>query len=72
MAHLDPFTQRRLIRFVEGFRGSSGQLPTLRDLEENGFDDDRVKQAIKDKVIEEFYVTLTSGTIVKGYKLVTP
>jgi len=66
---LDPFTRRRLIRFVEDFRTRSGQLPTLADLEGNGFDGERVKIAIKEKVIEEFYVTLTSGMIVKGYKL---
>jgi hypothetical protein len=66
---LDPFTRRRLIRFIETFRSSSGQLPTLKDLESNGFGSDHVKQALKEKVIEEFYVTLTSGTVVKGYKL---
>ena len=27
---------------------------------------------IKDKLIEEFYVTLTSGTIVKGFKITQP
>lgn len=65
---LDPFTRRRLVRFIEEFRARSGQLPTLGDLEGNGFDGDRVKVALKEKVIEEFYVTLTNGTIVKGYK----
>lgn len=68
---LDPFTRRRLLRFVEDFRARSGQLPTLRDLEGNGFDEDRVKAAIREKVIEEFYVTLTNGTIVKGFKIPT-
>lgn len=66
---LDLFTRRRLVRFIEDFRARSGQLPTLSDLEGNGFDNERVKIALKEKVIEEFYVTLTSGTIVKGYKL---
>ena len=66
---LDPFTRRRLLRFVEDFRSRSGQLPTLRDFEGNGFDEDRVKAAIREKVIEEFYVTLTNGTIVKGFKI---
>jgi hypothetical protein len=66
---LDPFTRRRLVRFIEEFRSRSGQLPTLQDLEGNGFDDDRVKSAIKEKVIEPFYVTLTNGTIVKGFKI---
>jgi hypothetical protein len=66
---MDPFTKRRLTRYIEEFRSNQGQLPTLKDLEAIGFDGDRVKEALKEKVIEEFYVTLTSGTIVKGYKL---
>ena len=45
-------------------------MPTLKDLETNGFDGDRIKQALKEKVIEEFYVTLTNGTIVKSFKIV--
>lgn len=65
---LDPFTRRRLVRFIEDFRTRSGQLPTLNDLEGNGFDGERIKEALKEKVIEEFYVTLTNGTIMKGYK----
>jgi hypothetical protein len=66
------FTRKRLAKFVENFREKSGQLPTLRDLEEGGFGGEVVKAAIKGRVIEEFYVTLTSGTIVKGYKLAQP
>ncbi len=66
---LDPFTRRRLVRFIEDFRTRSGQLPTHNDLEGNSFDGELIKSAIKEKVIEEFYVTLTNGTIVKGYKI---
>ena len=72
MAALDPFTRKRLIRFIEDFRTRAGQLPTLRDLDEGGFSDDTIKSAIKDNVIEKFYVTLTNGTIVKGHKVVVP
>lgn len=66
---LDLFTRRRLVRFVEDFRIRTGQLPTRQDLRDGGFDEERVKQALKEKVIEEFFVTLTSGTIVKGFKI---
>jgi hypothetical protein len=65
---LDPFTSRRLARFIEQFRARSGQLPTAQDLQGGGFDGEVIKAAIKEKRIEEFYVTLTSGTIVKGFK----
>ena len=47
----------------------SGQMPTLSDLGKQGFDKSIVEAALKDGILEEFYVTLTSGTIVKGYKL---
>ena len=68
---LDAFTARRLTRFIDEFRSQSGQLPSLQDLAKAGFDDERVKAAIKQKLIEPFYVTLTNGTIIKGFKRVT-
>lgn len=67
--YLDPFTMKRLRNFVEGFRTKTGQLPTLRDLRENGFTEEVVKNAVRSKLIEERYVTLTTGTIMKGYVL---
>lgn len=71
MARLDPFTTRRIIKFVQDHRTGSGQLPTLKDFEENGFARDLVENAVKDGLIEQFYVTLTNGTVVKGYKITT-
>lgn len=68
-AALDPFTTRRMIRFTEEFRGKNGQLPTFRDFAFAGFPEELVKEAVRAKVLEEFYVTLTNGTIVKGLKL---
>jgi len=66
---LDLFTQKRIEKFVSEFRSKQGQLPTLKNLEAGGFSPDQIQAAIQSKVIEEFYVTLTNGTIVKGYKL---
>ncbi len=66
---MDPFTLKRIVKFVEDFRRSSGQLPTLSDLDRAGFDKPRVEAAIKAGAIEEFYVTLTNGMIKKGYKV---
>lgn len=68
-ARIDPFTRKRLERFVADFRDQSGVLPTLADLAGAGFDKAKVDDAIHDRVLVEFYVTLTSGTVVKGYKL---
>ena len=68
MAKLDPFTRRRLVAFIESFR-QGGQLPTLKDFEAAGIDRATVDAAVRDNAISQFYVTLTNGTIVKGYKV---
>lgn len=69
---MDLFTQKRLRHFIETFRQQKGQLPTLKDFAENGFSDDQIAEAEKKKLIEKFYVTLTNGAIVKGYKVKNP
>lgn len=69
---IDPFSQRRLKVFVTNFRNKSGQLPTLRDLEAAGFSEEFTAQAVKEKILERFYVTLTNGSIVKGFKITDP
>ena len=69
MKRMDPFSSRRLEKFIETYRTKSGQLPTLADLATEGFSKALVDDAIHDELIEEFYVTLTNGSIRKGYKL---
>ena len=66
---LDQFTGRRILKFITDFKIKTGELPTYQNLEENGFDTDTIKQAIKDELIEELFVTLTNGTIVKGFRV---
>lgn len=69
MAKIDPFTARRIMRFTEDFRAREGQLPTYTDFEAGGISEALVKDAVREKIIEEFYVTLTNGTIRKGFKV---
>jgi hypothetical protein len=69
LAKVDPFTLKRIERFIEKHRSASGQLPSLQDFEKAGIDRDTVKAAERQGAIEEFYVTLTNGTILKGYKI---
>ena len=66
---LDLFTRRRLVEWVKNFRTRTGQLPTLQDLLKGGFSHSCIDQAIKEKCLEQFYVTLTHGSIVKAYKV---
>lgn len=68
-ARIDPFTRRRLERFVEDFRAKSGELPTLADFSSAGFEKARIEDALKDRILSEFYITLTNGVVKKGYKL---
>jgi hypothetical protein len=69
MTRIDPFTRKRLERFVEDFRQREGQLPTLENLADGGFPKEKVEDAIRDEILSEFYVTLTNGVVKKGYKL---
>lgn len=68
---LDLFTSRRIKKFVETFRTNTGQLPTLKDFAQAGFDQDTVELGIKNEILEQFYVTLSNGSIVKTFKLKT-
>ena len=69
MAKIDPFTEKRAVKFVEDFRANTGQLPTLQDLAQAHFEKPIVDALLKQGILEEFYVTLQSGTIMKGYKI---
>jgi hypothetical protein len=66
---MDAFTRKRLEKFIPDFRARSGTPPTLKDFEDAGFAKALVEQAVKDGVLEMFYVNLTSGTVVKTYRL---
>lgn len=66
---MDAFTSKRITKFIEDFRRDKAQLPTLKDFAAAGFEESVVNEAEKKKVIEKFYVNLTNGSIVKGYKV---
>ncbi|MCM2278082.1 MAG: hypothetical protein NDJ89_08395 [Oligoflexia bacterium] len=66
---MDLFTRRRIARFIEDHRARSGQLPTFQDFEKAGIEKTLVKDAIREKLVEEFYLTLTNGAVVKGFKV---
>ncbi len=68
MAKLDSFTLHRIIRFARTFRESRGQLPTGADFEKEGISSEQLDRAVKEQALEQLYVTLTNGAIVKGYK----
>lgn len=65
---VDPFSVKRLRKFVEDFRNQTGQYATLKDITQAQFDEATLKEALKKKAITQLYVTMTSGAVVKGYK----
>ncbi len=69
MSRIDPFTAKRITRFVEEFRARSGQLPTLQDFEKSQISRSTVDQAVREKILELAYINLTNGPMVKGYKV---
>lgn len=66
---LDTFTLKRLLKFIERHRQATGELPMLSDFEKEGFEKAFVQRAERAGQIEQFYITLTDGSIRKGYKL---
>jgi hypothetical protein len=66
---MDSFTEKRLIKFVNDFRAKSGTAPTLKDFEQGGLAKDLIEEAVRKNLLEMFYINLTSGSVVKTYKL---
>lgn len=67
----DAFTLKRLEKFVLEHRQKTGALATIQDITKVGFSENDITFAKKKKILEELYVTLTNGVIVKGYKVKT-
>ena len=69
---LDAFSLRRLEKVVAGHRARTGELPTFRDLEAAGFAPELLKRAVRDGHLTELFVTLSNGSVVKGFKFAHP
>ena len=54
---------------MEHDRRSAARQPTLKDFEGAGFAPALVARAVREEKLQELYVTLTTGAIVKGYKV---
>jgi hypothetical protein len=64
---IDPFTKKRILSIIDAHRSKAGVLPTLQDFNSLGVSESTIDSAVREKIIELRYVTLTSGTILKGY-----
>jgi hypothetical protein len=65
----DAFLLKRLCKAVQTHREEAATLPTLADLEKRGFPKNLVLLAVKEKMLIELYGNLTSGAVVKVYRL---
>jgi hypothetical protein len=69
MSSADPFTLKRLCKFIEDHRAQKALMPTLSDLDQNGFSKEVVQAAVKKGLIKELYSDMTTGAVVKVYKV---
>ena len=66
---MDLFTKSRLKKIIIEHRQKKAQLPTLKDLEKYGFSKAEVDLGVKEKWLEQLYVNLNTGAVVKVFKL---
>jgi len=66
---VDTFTKNRIKKVISDHRKSYGQLPTLKDLKNQGFAKKEIEVGIKEMWLEQLYVNLTSGAVVKVIKV---
>ncbi|MSP18742.1 MAG: hypothetical protein EXR74_04140 [Bdellovibrionales bacterium] len=62
-------TKTRLKKSIISHRERCATFPSLKELEEYGFTKKQVEFGVKDKIIEQLYATLTSGAIIKVFKV---
>lgn len=66
---LDSFTKNRIKKSISEHRKKHAQLPTLKDLERYGFSKKEIEIGIKEKWLEQLYVNLTTGAVVKVFRV---
>lgn len=66
---LDVFTQRRIKKVILDHRKKYAEWPTLKDLEKSGFSKTEIELGVKEKWIVQLYVNMTSGAVVKVFKV---
>ncbi len=69
MPSADLFTLKRLCKFIEDHRAQKALMPTLSDLDQNGFPKEVVQAALKKGLIKELYSDMNTGAVVKVYKV---
>lgn len=66
---MDAVTKTRLKKSIITHREKSATFPSLKELEQYGFTKKQVELGVKNKIIEQLYATLTSGAVIKVFKV---
>lgn len=66
---LDTFTKTRIKKIISEHRKRHAQLPTLKDLEKYGLSKKEIELGMKEKWLDQLYVNLTTGAVVKVFKV---
>ena len=66
---MDSFTKSRLQKAVRAHRKRCAEWPTLKDLEKLGFSKKETDIGVKEKWLVQLYVNMTSGAVVKVFKV---
>lgn len=66
---MDTFTKSRIKKIISEHRTKYAQLPTLKELEKYGFSKKDIELGIKEQWLEQLYVNLTTGAVVKVFKV---
>lgn len=66
---MDTFTKTRIKKTISEHRKKHAQLPTLKDLEKYGFSKKEIETGIKEKWLEQLYINMTTGAVVKVFKV---
>jgi hypothetical protein len=66
---MDAFTKIRLTKLLADYKKTHGRDISARELEGTGFDQETIKEAVRDKLITKYQVTVSNGATENRYKL---
>lgn len=66
---MDTFTKTRIKKTITEHRKKHAQHPSLKDLEKYGFSKKEIEVGVKENWLEQLYVNMTTGSVVKVFKI---
>jgi hypothetical protein len=66
---MDAFTKIRLTKLLADYKKTHGRDITANELENSGFDQATIKEAVRQELIVKYQVTVSTGSTENRYKL---